>query len=246
LLSGQWPVSYQPKATPWVHSPVLPSQANGLLHKEWVRWALKPMNDESRLQRSQSFLGAMNPGRCLWTGMNDAFGVANGRAKRLHPVGNPTNGRISLLSNPDDRCAFDRVGCRGFRPRTLPHHRTCGFPHTAVGLLRVQTSYIAELGPRHSAGLQRLLRSGLRLPVPDSDRSCRVWPFRLFVSPSFQMVWSCAIVLRPFARNAFLFVRSSNATMASADFPALLSARISPGQCLFFPFAPLGSTECRQ
>ena len=26
----------------------------------------------------------------------------------------------------------DRVGGRGLRPGTLPHHRTCGFPHTAV------------------------------------------------------------------------------------------------------------------
>ena len=26
----------------------------------------------------------------------------------------------------------DRVGCRGLRPDTLPHHRACGFPHTAV------------------------------------------------------------------------------------------------------------------
>ena len=28
---------------------------------------------------------------------------------------------------------YDRVGCRGLRPGTLPHHRTCGFPHTAIG-----------------------------------------------------------------------------------------------------------------
>src|SRR5437899_1614648 len=34
--------------------------------------------------------------------------------------------------------------------------------------------------------------------------------------------------------------------MAAADFPASLKAGISPGQGLFFPFAPLGSTECRQ
>ncbi len=32
----------------------------------------------------------------------------------------------------DYRAPPDRVGCRGFRPGTLPHHRTCGFPHTAV------------------------------------------------------------------------------------------------------------------
>jgi len=26
----------------------------------------------------------------------------------------------------------DRVGVTGLRPSPLPHHRTCGFPHTAV------------------------------------------------------------------------------------------------------------------
>ncbi len=34
--------------------------------------------------------------------------------------------------------------------------------------------------------------------------------------------------------------------MASADSPTPLSAGASPGQGLFFPFAPLGSTECHQ
>ncbi len=27
----------------------------------------------------------------------------------------------------------DRVGLTGLRPSALPHHRTCGFPHPAVG-----------------------------------------------------------------------------------------------------------------
>ena len=27
---------------------------------------------------------------------------------------------------------LDRVELTGFRPPVLPHHRTCGFPHTAV------------------------------------------------------------------------------------------------------------------
>ena len=33
LLSGQRPASYQPRATPWVHGPVLLLQAKGLPHK---------------------------------------------------------------------------------------------------------------------------------------------------------------------------------------------------------------------
>jgi len=72
---------------------------------------------------------------------------------------------------------------------------------------------------------------------------------RCFGLPSrsqFQVAAWRRLVLRPFARNAFSFVRSSNATMASADSPGPLSPRVSPGQGLFFPFAPLGSTECRQ
>jgi hypothetical protein len=32
-----------------------------------------------------------------------------------------------------ESAARDRVGCRGLRLGTLPHHRTCGFPHPAVG-----------------------------------------------------------------------------------------------------------------
>ena len=27
---------------------------------------------------------------------------------------------------------LDRMGPRGLRPVSLPHHRTCGFPHPAV------------------------------------------------------------------------------------------------------------------
>jgi hypothetical protein len=51
----------------------------------------------------------------------------------------------------------DRVECRGLRPGTLPHHRTCGFPHPAVELsssslqdLMASGSQFAE-GPRWSA-----------------------------------------------------------------------------------------------
>jgi len=111
----------------------------------------------------------------------------------------------------------------------------------ASGLLKSQNQ-----APRHSERLQRLLRPSARWSGQSRDRSCRALLLRLFVSPSFQASSSCAIVLRPFARNAFSFVRSSNATMASADFPQSLNSGISPGQRLFFPFAPLGSTACRQ
>src|SRR5713101_6105823 len=48
----------------------------------------------------------------------------------------------------------DRVGCRGLRPGTLPHHRTCGFPHPAVGPSRVLPSRTRRLlTSEHSDGL---------------------------------------------------------------------------------------------
>ena len=48
----------------------------------------------------------------------------------------------------------DRVGCRGLRPGTLPHHRTCGFPHTAIGALGILPTQARGLdNPGHSDGL---------------------------------------------------------------------------------------------
>ena len=102
----------------------------------------------------------------------------------------------------------------------------------------------------HSRGLRRLLRLGLGWPDRGGDRPAGAGS-RPAVSDGsrsfFQvLIEFCSFVLRPFARSAFLFVRTSDATMASADSPAPLSAGVSPGQGLLFPFAPLGSTECRQ
>jgi hypothetical protein len=50
-------------------------------------------------------------GRC-----GKSYGVA------VHPQGTRKRGALD-----------DRMGTRGFRPVSLPHHRTCGFPHPAVG-----------------------------------------------------------------------------------------------------------------
>jgi hypothetical protein len=48
----------------------------------------------------------------------------------------------------------DRVGCRGLRPGTLPHHRTCGFPHTAIGSRGSLPSQArGPNNPKHSGGL---------------------------------------------------------------------------------------------
>jgi len=52
------------------------------------------------------------------------------------PTPKPQASKPKPQRNPKPH-ADDRVGCRGLRPGTLPHHRTCGFPHPAVGLSRV-------------------------------------------------------------------------------------------------------------
>jgi hypothetical protein len=57
-----------------------------------------------------------------------------------------------IMSAP--QLAADQVGCRGLRPGTLPHHRTCGFPHTAIGSLGILPSQSRGLeNSGHSDGL---------------------------------------------------------------------------------------------
>ena len=108
------------------------------------------------------------------------------------------------------------------------------FPGTQIG------------DPEHSA---RLGAFGLWPGVSQSGVATAIVTPRCFVR--FFVARSSAAVgsvrsFGPSHRNAFLFVRPSVATMASADFPPPLSGGISPGQCLFCPLAPLGSTACRQ
>jgi hypothetical protein len=43
---------------------------------------------------------------------------------------------------------LDRVEWLRLRPATLPHHRTCGFPHTAVELSGPQPQDPMALGNR--------------------------------------------------------------------------------------------------
>ncbi len=135
----------------------------------------------------------------------------------------------------------------GIAPRHPPTPPDVRF--SASGGWTVQSSSVLDTRRSEFRTLQRVERHQRVVPClsdQDSDRSCRVLPLRSFVRHSIQCFSWLRSFLRPFARNAFLFVRSSNATMASADFPMPLSTGISPGQGLFFPFAPLGSTECRQ
>jgi hypothetical protein len=125
----------------------------------------------------------------------------------------------------------DRVGCRGLRAGTLPHHRTCGF--LASGGWNLQRSSVPNLQPMRRRTLRRIegpLPWARRLAVWNSDRSCHVPLFRSFSRRSARFPVGSVGSFGPSHRDAFLFVRPSIATTASADFPAPLSAGISPGQ----------------
>ena len=52
--------------------------------------------------------------------------------------------------------AFDRVGCRGLRLGTLPHHRTCGFPHPAIERSGLYTWAARSDGMRNPCARRRV------------------------------------------------------------------------------------------
>jgi hypothetical protein len=73
---------------------------------------------------------------------------------RHRPAPVPQGARPAKGSSPVHARPQDRIGCRGLRPGTLPHHRTCGFPHTAVGPLGVLPSRSrGRVASEHSDGL---------------------------------------------------------------------------------------------
>ena len=119
----------------------------------------------------------------------------------------------------------DRVGCRGLRPGTLPHHRTCGFPHPAVGRsgglpspVRGQPMPDTRTGWATSSFGPRLVS-----PEPRPQLSCsaassvRSWPGQ-------SLAW-LRRVLRPFALPGFR--RASSLLRPLLTSPGL-SARGSP------------------
>ena len=97
----------------------------------------------------------------------------------------------------------DRVGSAGLRPLTLPHHRTCGFPHPAVEPLsllsgssrRIFLGTAAQRSPRlHRFSFVAAGRGG--------GRSCRA-PIVLFSFGSSPDSSSSSLVLQPFAPTYF-------------------------------------------
>src|ERR1039458_432363 len=68
----------------------------------------------------------------------------------LAPLAGKENGWVHRSRSHFD----DRVGGRGLRPAPRPQHRTCGFPHPAVGPIGVLPARSRGRGAsEHSAGL---------------------------------------------------------------------------------------------
>mgnify|MGYP000857390572 FL=1 len=143
--------------------------------------------------------------------------------------------------------ARDRVEVTGLRPSPLPHHRTCGLPHPAVGLGdRLVVAKTDEVNP--STLIQRLLflpslapqlavpgmapnrNPPASLPFPrfDGRGRCHVESYRTtsrFLAKTARM--ACFVVLQPFASRPF---RRFLATTASADSSQALTREVSPGK----------------
>src|SRR6266568_874108 len=135
----------------------------------------------------------------------------------------------------------------GIAPRHPPTPPDVRF--SASGGWSIQRSSVSGARTGDAEHSDRLGAFGLR-PIVSQSRvvTAVVAPccfVRSFVIRSSTVVGSVRS-FGPSHRDAFSFVRPSTATTASADFPPPLGGGISPGQSLFCPLAPLGSTECRQ
>ncbi len=141
----------------------------------------------------------------------------------------------------------DRVEVTVLLPSPLPHHRTCGFPHPAVGPSGVKlpqdpmersirssfSTFLLPL-PLMASLASRRVASRRNPPAlrpatgPESGHSCHFRPFRKTPRLAMKVVGMvCFVVLRPFAPRPFgRFL----ATTASADFSQALTREISPGK----------------
>src|SRR5882724_2001281 len=65
---------------------------------------------------------------------NAAFMRQKWARRRLLPDESGVPGAVARCARSvtASGCLIDRVGCIGLRLCTLPHHRTCGFPHPAI------------------------------------------------------------------------------------------------------------------
>ena len=164
--------------------------------------------------------------------------------------------------------APDRVGYRGLRPGTLPHHRTYGFPYPAVGPSgctyppqdRQAANHRPPPVPR--ASLSVGMDATLTL-APTGLGPPRLHRFLLRPAPRFvplhrgrtlrpgtpgNLLGACVSRSSSFAPWSFGPLLQRRYPPSSLQWPLLTSpslSRRSPPQvrCCFFPFIPSGSTS---
>jgi len=125
-------------------------------------------------------------------------------------VVSPLRGLPFVVRLPD-ASLVDRVGSRGLRPVTLPHHRTCGFPHPAVEPAALRAGVVAPLEslgpglasfrafgpPQQGSTVYRARRSSLAVPWLVAGLGP---PWQLSMRrPAPKKMW---VIARPVARAA--------------------------------------------
>jgi len=138
----------------------------------------------SRSQRARSVVAAASPLDSQWS--FEHFDTTKG-ARQPGLKGQP----------------IDRVGRRGLRPGTLPHHRTCGFPHPAVersGVLPspVRSQFMPDTRPGWATS-----SFGPCLVSPESRPKLSCSAASSVRSRSGQNLAWLPLVLRPFALPGF-------------------------------------------
>jgi hypothetical protein len=142
----------------------------------------------------------------------------------------PIPGRKLLRRSKAGRLTYDRVGARRLRAVTLPHHRTCGFPHPAVepgsGVTPLRPAMVKPLAllpwSLHSAPLHCISPGAGSLPIA---RFLQAAP--LLYSPRADLSRKCALgsLLDCFGKLLAPLCQSSSSWSVSWFFgPSLLPA----------------------
>ena len=230
---AQWSPSYGPPTEPAQDGPASGGADPAPIFRErglqsWLEHACNaPIVPAAWLGRpaDESVPGFELPSRCTPTGERQPRATRSGHATELLAdqwLAMEILGLSHQSVVPPPLRRPDRPDGERIEERLFLRCGTTEFRLRQAGNLKIGSRLSRRLAAASPPGL-RLAGPGWgprrsRPAVSDSSRSaCPV------------LSEFCSFVLRPFARNAFWFVRSSNATMASANFPAPLRTGISPG-----------------
>jgi len=117
------------------------------------------------------------------------------------------------------------MGSRGLRPVTLPHHRTCGLPHPAVG--------VQETTVPHGAGAScqpRTLPDWVHPSVASADHRKPSFARCPVVSADYATSLHRPCFLHPSAPRSCRRYAAIFTTTASADCSRALTRELSPGK----------------